>query len=1031
MAFKPIRALFLATALLLFAGTSESLLAQVRSVTGTVTDARTMAPIAGAQIVIRDSGVGGLTNALGRYLLTNVPEGRLEIRAIVIGYSVQSKVVTVAPGATEVVDFQLEVTAIELEELVATGYAQQTRREVSSAISTVGGVDLENPAVASLDAALLGKAAGVQVIQNAGNPGNGITVRVRGSSSISASNQPLYVVDGMPIFRDDFGQLGLGGQDLSAITGLNPDEIESVSILKDASAAAIYGSRGSNGVIMITTKRGAVTAGEGEPGVPRFQFSTSVGDQRAAKRIELLDTQEWMQYFGEAMRFDGYTPEEIQDEFDWLGIDPSVNTDWQDAVLRTAPISNTQLSMSGGGNRFKYLVSGSFFSQDGIVIGSAYDRASGRVNLDFQASDRLSITTSLSLSQEKNNRIESDNSIESAVTNAIANEPWAPIYNDDGTYADVASYANPVGVGLANDVEARTLRGFGNLTAAMSVLPWLRATGRVGFDMLNLREYEYQSPDVPLTYSSGVDGVAQIGNSAGRRYLVEGFVTADRYYGAHEFSMTAGTSAETNDRELSFVRGEGFSSTAFHWPQNAARVSDYDGTSWEYNLLSLFGRVNYSYDGRYILNGSIRRDGSSRFGPDNKYGVFPAVSVAWVLSSESFMDNVDLFSDLKLRGSWGKTGNEAIGDFRFLGLYGTANYGDAPGIAPSNRANPSLKWETTTEWNIGVDMSFLDDRVGLVGEIYNKTTDDLLLSRPVTATSGFTSVLANVGGIENRGWELTLRTVNFRSGGEGGLEWSSDFSVTHNVNEVTKLYSADPNERGEPFMGNWYNRVEEGQPIGAFYSYRYEGVDPETGNALYTDLDANGNRVGTTTDPSSEDRMIVGSPHPDYFGGLRNTIRVKGFDLTAFVEFSRGAEIFNAMREFADDGGYFFDNKFRDVLDDYWTPENPDASQPRPSYYGDSGARYTSSRWVEDASYIRLGEVTLGYNLPERLAAALRSQSARIYLAGKNLHTWSDYSGYAPDLNSFGSSAGAASLGTDFYAYPLARTFTIGFQGIW
>jgi TonB-linked SusC/RagA family outer membrane protein len=994
---------------------------------GTVTDAQTMAPVAGAQISIRDTGLGGLTNAQGRFVIMNVPAGRLEVRVLMLGYSPQSSVVEVAEGGSEVVDFQLDVQAIELEALVATGYAEQTRREVSSAISTIGAVDIANPTVASIDGALIGKAPGVRVIQNAGNPGNGITVRIRGAASITASSQPLYVVDGMPIFRESFGQLGLGGQDLSAVTGLNPDEIESISILKDAAAAAIYGSRGSNGVIMITTKRGAVSAGEGEAGRPRFEFSTSYGQQNIARKIDMMNTAEWMDYFGAAMRSDGYTETEIQDEFDALGIDPSIDTDWIDAVLRTAPISNTQLSMSGGSSRFRYLISGSYFDQTGIVIGSEYQRASGRVNLDFQATDKLSVVVSASLAQETNQRIESDNSIESAVTNAIANEPWAPIYDDEGGWSDVASYANPVGVGLANDVEAQTLRSFGNVMATYSPLAWLRVSARGGFDILKLREYEYQSPEVPLTYSSGVDGVAQIGNSQGQRLLGETFVTADRYFGASELSVTGGASVEVTDRELSFVRGEGYTSPDLHWPTNAARVTEYDGTAWEQNLISYFGRATYSYDGRYIVNGSIRRDGSSRFGPENKWGVFPALSVAWSIANEAFMQDVDLFSDLRLRASWGKSGNESIGDFLFLGLYGTSNYGSIAGTAPSNVPNPTLKWENTREWNVGLEAAFLNDRVGFTAEYYNKATEDLLLNRPITGTSGFTSVLANVGGIENRGWEASLQTVNTR----GTVEWTSNFSITHNTNEVTKLYSSDPSMPGEPFMAWWYNRVEEGQPLGAFYAYQYEGVDPATGNALFTDLDADGNRVGTTTDPGSDDRMIVGSPHPDYFGGFRNTVRVSGFDLGVFFEYSWGAEIFNAMREFSDDGGYFYDNKFRDALDDYWTPENTDASQPRPSYFGESGARYTSSRWMEDASYIRLGEVSLGYQLPESVASAINASSARLFVSGRNLYTWSDYSGFAPDLNSAGSSGGSAQLGVDFYAYPLARTFTIGFQGIW
>ncbi|UCC25706.1 MAG: TonB-dependent receptor [Gemmatimonadales bacterium] len=1021
----------LAAVFLLLLGLPQNVAAQARAVTGTITDARTGEPIVGAQVSIRDRGLGVISNEAGRFLMVNLPEGRLELRVLFVGYAPQSRILEVSAGETAVEDFQLTIQAIQLEALVATGYAQQTRREVSSSISTVASADLEAPAVASVDAILQGKAAGVQVTQNAGNPGNGITVRVRGSSSISASNQPLYVVDGMPIFRGDFSQIGLGGQDLSAITGLNPDEIESVAILKDAAAAAIYGSRGSNGVVLITTKRGNVTLAEGGSGAPRFQFNMSRGQQKIAKKVDVMNTAEWMDYFSDAMRNDGYSEQDIQDEFEWLGVDPSVDTDWQDEVLRTAPITNSSLSISGGSSRFRYLVSGSYFDQTGIVIGSSYNRASGRVNLDLEATDRINVAVSMSLSQEVNERIEADNSITSAVTNAIANEPWVPVYNDDGTYSSSASYANPVGIGLENEVEARTLRGFGNIEATAVLFPWLRATSRVGFDYLDLREYEYQSSEVALQYAYGQGGIAQIGNSQGRRHLTEAYLTANRFFGAHELGLTTGASTETTDREVSFARGEGFTSPDLHWPTNAARAADVDGTMWEHNLISGFARANYTYDNRYIVNGSIRSDGSSRFGQDKKWGTFLSLSAAWQLTNESFMDDVDFLTDLKLRASYGETGNEAIGNFQFLGLYGTANYGDLPGTAPSNLSNPGLKWETTTEWNVGIDASLFSDRIGLVFDLYKKKTDDLLLNRPVTSTSGFTSVLANVGAMENRGWEAIVRTVNVQGDGTGGLEWTTDLSVTHNVNEVTKLYSPDPNEPGEPFMGGWYNRVEEGHPIGEFYTVHYEGVDPATGDALFTDLDADGNRIGTTTDPSSEDRMYVGSPHPDYFGGLRNTLRVAGFDLTAFLQYSFGNSLFNAMREYSDDGGYFYDNKFADVGDDYWTPENTDASQPRPSYFGSSGAREESDRWLEDASYTRLQEVTLGYTLPSSLAGRLKMQQARIYLAGRNLYTWTEYSGYSPDMNTGGSDAGAASLAIDFYGYPFARSFTIGFQGIW
>lgn len=1014
VAFVPMLA-----AVLLLIGSPQAMTAQQAAVSGTVTDAQTGEAIPAAQISVRGTGIGTLTNAEGRYVLTRVPAGRQEIRVEYLGYSAAQQTVTLVAGETATVDFELGVDAIELEALVATGYAQQTRREIPSSISSIAEPgDLTNRPVASLDAAMQGKAAGVQVIQNAGNPGNGMTVRVRGSSSIEASNQPLYVVDGVPIFREDFGQLGLGGQDLSAITGITPDEIESIDILKDAAASAIYGSRGSNGVVMITTKRG-------QAGTSRITVNTSFGFQEASKKIDMLNTQEWMDYFAAGMRYDGYTEAEIQEEFDSFGVDPNIDTDWQDEVMRTAPISNTQVSLSGGTDRFKYFVSGTYFDQQGIIIGSAYDRGSARANLDFQASDRLNISASLALAQEDNNRIESDNSIVSPVTNSIANEPWVPIRDDEGNWSDWASYSNPVAVGREDFTNARTMRSFGNVTATYHLLDWLNVNGRAGYDILSLREHRWNSPLTPLTYGAGVGGVSRIGNSSGTKYLLEAFATADRFFGAHELSLTLGSSVEMDDRENSFVRGEGFTSPTLNWPDNAAEVTGFGGTAWEHNLMSYFGRGNYVFDDRYVVNASLRSDGSSRFGQNQKFGVFPSAGVAWIVSNESFMQGNDLFSDLRVRGSWGKTGNEAIGDFQFLGLYGTDNYSTTAGTVPTNLSNPDLKWETTTEWNLGLDVGFFSDRLGVTAELYRKATDDLLLDRPVTATTGFTSVLANVGSIENRGWELSLRTVNLRAPRRGGFEWTSELNLTANDNEVTALY------KDEPFPSGFINRVEVGQPIGVFFAPQYEGVDPETGVAMYTDLDADGNRVGWTTFPGSDDRMIVGSPHPDYYGGFRNTMSLGIVDLMVFMDFSQGAEIYNAMREYSDDGGYFLDNKFSDHVENYWTPENTDGTAPSPSWFGSTGAWVPSSRFIEDASFVRLGEVTLGLDLPSVANNVLRTTSARFYVSGKNLHTWSDYVGYSPENHYGGSGSASSTLGTDFYAYPLARTITFGFQGNW
>jgi len=1031
---KPIlvRLAFFASAFFLLLGAPQDLNAQGRTITGTITNAQTGEPISGVQVSVRDRGIGALSNDEGRYLLLNVPEGRAEIRVLFLGYSPQSRVVEVGAEATIVENFQLSVQAIEMEELVATGYAAQTRREVSSAISTVSSVELETPTVASMDGLLQGRAAGLHVVPSAGNPGQAMAVRIRGSSSLTADNTPLYVVDGMPIFRDDFSQNWSGGQDLSGITGLAPEDIESIAILKDAAAAAIYGSRGSNGVVLITTKRGGVSGS----GAPHFEINLSAGRQVMADKIDYMNTEEYLSYFADGMRLDGMSEAEIQSEFNSWGVDRSIDTDWLDVISRTAPITNTSLSMSGGSNDFRYRLSGSWFDQAGIILGSAYDRAAGSVNLDFKATEHIDLALSLSLSREINDRIRADDSWAAPTTDAMAQQPWVPVYMPDGSYSEHGAYPNPLATAVEDKWNVRTLRGFGNLEAKAEIYPWLRATGRVGFDYMTMREYQYGSPFVPLTDAASLGGVASIGNALGRRHLVEGYLTANKFFGVHEVSVVAGGSTEGTDRERSYTEGNTFTSDQLRWPDNAAIAGGYGGTSWAHSLKSGFARANYTYDNRYILNGSFRADGSSRFGPDNKWGSFKALSTAWQVTNESFMDGVDFLNDLKLRASIGETGNEAIGNFRFLGLYGAANYGDIPGWGPSNLANPSLSWEKTTEWDVGFDASVFSDRLGLSFDLYKKSTDDLLLLRPVPASTGFTSVLDNVGAMENRGFELNLNTVNVLSGEPGGFEWTTNFSLTHNKNEVTKLYSADPSKPGEPFQSGRYSRIAEGRELSEFWGYHYEGVDPSNGNALFTDLDANGNRVGTTTDPNSGDRMYIGSPHPDFYGGLTNNMNYRGFDVSVFFQYSSGNKMFNGQREWGDEGALYQDNKFVFVGKDYWTPENTDAANPRPSAGGYSGAWIQSDRWVEDGSYIRLQEVTLGYTLPSSLASRLKLQRARLYAVGRNLHTWTDYTGFSPDMNWGGANAAEGDwypnmLGTAFYGYPLARTFTIGFQGTW
>ncbi len=983
------------------------------TIRGTVTATGTDRPLAGVQVTVVNTAIGGLTDERGHFLLVNVPAGLQTIEAQMIGWGTTAQKVDVLSGETAQVSLTLQETAIGLEGLVVVGYGTQTRRELTGAVSSVGGQAISDVPLAGVDAALQGRLAGVQVTQNAGNPGNGITVRVRGSSSISAGNQPLWVVDGVPIFSEGFAQLDVGGQDITAVTGLNPEDIESIDILKDAAATAIYGSRGSNGVVVVTTKRGRA-------GASTMSFSMYAGQQEAARRLDLLNAREYLEYFNESSENDGRG----ENDYGVPGVDDVISTDWQDEILRTAPVTNFEVALSGGSDRVQYRVAGGYFNQEGIVLGSQYARASGRANVDFQTSDRLNFSASLALTREDHDRVENDGSSYGLITNALGNPPNVPVRNEDGSFtgpADGLSYPSSVALAELNSMEALTQRVFGNIEGRFSFTDALRLTSRFGFDVLSVRENQYESPRVPGAYAASAGGVAKSGYSTGNKYLVDNFLTFSRLFGDdHDITLTAGTSLELNNRELNFIRGEGLSSERFRHVRNAAIIIDADATESENNLVSFFGRGSYTFLDRYVLGASLRHDGSSRFGANNRYGTFPAVSAAWIASQESFLSDVDWMDELKLRASWGVTGNQAISNYPYQGLVGSANYGDLPGLVPSTLENPDLKWESTAQTNVGIDLLVFEGRVGLRGDWYLKKTEDLLLSRPVTTTSGFSSVFANVGNMENRGWELELSTVNLRPSSERGLRWTTAFNISHNENEVTALANDEPFNGGERSI----NRVEVGQPLGAFHAIRFLGVDPANGDAMYEEV-----IDPTTGERAAEQRQIVGSPHPDYVGGLTNQLSFAGFDLSVFFQFAQGHEIFNGMRLFSDAGGYYTDNQFRDVLR-RWQEPGDITDQPRASYWGDSGARVISSRFIEDGSYVRLQDITLGYQLPASVAGLARMSNARIYVSGTNLHTWTDYSGYSPDVNSNGSSA-TFSLGTDFYAYPVARTFTIGISGAW
>jgi TonB-linked SusC/RagA family outer membrane protein len=982
---------------------------------GTVIDSTSQQPVAGAQVQLVGTNRVTSTDAAGVYRFAGVPLGSATVRVQRIGFAQRTATVAVTEGGTAA-DIMLQPVVTTLSQVVVVGYGSSSRAEVTGALTTVAASDIRNTPIAGVDAALQGKAAGVQVTQNAGNPGNGISIRVRGSSSITASNQPLFVVDGQPVQTDDFSQVGFGGQDITAVTNLNPDEIETITILKDAASAGIYGSRASNGVVLITTRRGIA-------GANRITFNGYTGWQKPEKILRMMTGPEYVEYMAEGMRNDGYTEQDIADFGFQVGVNDTVSTNWQEEVFRTAPVRDVNLGFSGGTGRVRYYLSGSYFGQDGVAIASAYNRSSGRANVDFDATDRLSLKASLSLGREVNYRIVGDNTIVGIVANAIADQPNIPVRDASGAFSSNNSsglqYANPLAIATYDYNPTTTNRVLANVEGSYNFLNWLQFTGRVAGDQLVLHERIWGSP-LSVDEFAGVGGDATSAYNTGNRFLGEGFFTLTPWAGSSRATLTAtiGASTERNRTERNFVEGVGFSSPLLQDVGSATTVTVYDGSRGENNLVSYFGRANLNVADRYLASASLRADGSSRFGPNSRYGVFPALSLGWVLTEEPMLRSLTRLGSIKLRGSIGTTGNQGIGNQTYRATFGPANYGKSGGISPNNFGNPDLKWEQTREFDAGFDWTMFDGRIALVGDYYKKKTSNLLVSRPITGTSGFTSFTDNVGNIENKGVEFEITTENFRSKGPGSFSWQTSYNYSHNKNRVTALYRDQPIYSGLDGISS----VRVGEPIGAFFTLKFLGVDPQTGDATYLDLNGDGAI-------NADDRVVVGNPQPTVWGGITNTFSLGMFDLRAALQYSGGNQIYNGVRQFSDDGGYFYDNKFAFALR-RWQQPGDITDEPRASFDGTSQATLNSSRLLEPGNYVRLQEVTLGIHLPKAFARFAGMDSPRLYVTGRNLKTWTHFKGYNPDVNFSGSSANIT-LGTEFYSYPLARTWMVGLNTQW
>ena len=955
--------------------------AQTINITGTVTSVmEDDMPLPGATVRIKGTTMGTVTDMYGRYRIDAAATDTLIFSFV----GMISE--TIPIEGRNIIDVGLRMDIARLGEVVVIGYGTESSRLVSGSLGVVSESEMRDVPMRTIDGVLQGRSAGVFITQNAGNPGAATSVRIRGNSSISAGNEPLYVIDGIPMTSGNYGQIGFSGQGINALSDINPNDIESITILKDASAAAIYGARATNGVILITTRRGSERRTD-------INFNSSFGMQEAANVLNMLNADQWHNYRG--TQPDPENP---------------VDTDWLNQIFRTAPMSSYELSASGGDATTQFFISGNYFQQEGIIIGTDFQRLNGRLNLDHKVNSNVTIGGSLGTSYSLNNRVEGDRSLHGVLPNAISMAPIYPVYNPDGTYNQDGFFANPIAIGKEAINEAHSYRTIGNAFADIQFLNNFTFSTKWGLDYLSLREHSYDpitTRQGATTNGLGIEAQTNVVNIVSNNLIRYN----NSFLDVHNVEVLTGYSFEMFRRRNQYAEGIDFPGAYFQYLLDAGTIRNAEARAVDRGINSYFGQIRYNFNYRYIVSLSGRFDGSSKFGPENRYGFFPAISLAWRLSEESFFQALNTpINELRLRGSFGITGNDGIPDFAYLDLYrGRANYLQQAGIAPTGIPNPGLKWETTTQINVGADIEFFEERIALAIDYYHNVTTDLLFNRPVSMTSGFTSITSNIGELENRGIEVSLTTVNIKT---NQFSWESRFNLSHNKNKILSLYK-DQNlldlDRYSP------SAVIIGEPMSVFYGFRSLGVDPSTGDIVWDDIDGNGII-------NSDDRTIIGDPNPLFTGGFTNNLFYGPFELNFFIQFSYGNDIFNATRIFIE-AMKGPDNQSAAILD-RWRQPGDITDMPRATETDPNANNRISSRFVEDGSFARLKNLTFSYNMPRQLTERIGVRNARIFFTGANLFTLTNYSGMDPEVNYRGDSN--LLRATDFFTYPQARSYTIG-----
>lgn len=1017
-----------------------------RQVSGKVTDDQGV-PLQGVTVAIKGRPDGVATGDDGGFRLSMQAGDVLVFR--MVGYTLQEVTYQGEPS----IAVELAPDQTGLDEVVVVGYGTATKRNITSSISTVSGKELEDKPVVSFEQALAGKVPGVNVAQSNGAPGGGLSVNIRGTGSITGGTQPLYVVDGVPLSTNSGDRWNQGNDNfnytVNPLNSINPTDIESIQVLKDAAATAIYGSRGANGVVIITTKKG----GYGEKAT--IAFNASAGISKLGKKIDLMDAYEHANYTKLARDLSWINKDpanhSADDPLDMRNIDDRypaymlpyiqgqpglVNTDWQDEFYVVAPTQNYDLSVSGGTDKTRFFVSANYMDQKGIVPNSGVERFSGRVNLESNLTDKFKIGVTLNPSFMANNlaRTEKNWGDEGLVIGVLMQHPQLPVYNSDGSYAmdklfetmwsgesNVVQFQNPVALANLVDNRMNQFRTTFGLNAEYEFIPGLKFKSAVGGDLnYNVRNYyrpksiSYRTQPAPTTFFN----YGSVFNSNAINMVWDNTLEYQRSFNnGHEITAVLGNSVQREVSRNTTAEGRNFATDNVR-TINTSQERFSNESQREWGLISYFSRVSYNYQSKYLLSGTVRADGSSKFGANTKWGMFPSISGGWRVSEEEFFDT-PFIDDLKIRGSYGVAGNNDIpyyGAIALLAANGNYVFDDqmVAGLYPNTAPNRNLSWESTKTIDLGFDLTF-GKYYTLTAAYYDAHTTDLLLQVPVPSASGYTSSLQNVGELQNRGVELLL-SMN-RELGKGRFTGSVNFSRNRN-----KVLALGPGQDQIISNGglNGSHITQIGYPVGSFFGYNILGKfqtaeqlanlakfgNQQIGDFIYEDI----NNDGVV---NADDRQILGNNHPDFQMGVNLGYTIAGFDLSLAVYANQGQQVINTMHRYLAEA-------WGNNLAIYLTDE-----APRPVWGVGSASHTRASSWqIEDASFIRVRDVTLGYTIPSHLLARIGVSNLRVYTSMLNPITWTNYSGYNPEISSNFESA--LTPGEEFGNYPISKITTFG-----